>query len=608
MKKKTLCLVITRMVAGGAQKIVLELIRKLPHENFEIHLVSGIETGKEGSYWAEVESLLPPENIHRIKSLIRAPHPLKDYKAYREICQVFKKVQPDIVHTHTSKAGVIGRMAAKKMQVSRVVHSTHGLIYEEEANIAGIKKGLLLKCFLQADRLVGKYTDHLITLSEQETGSALKLNLAKPANIRSIPNGISLQKLSEIERLPGDWEKDELCLGIAGRLASEKGHALLLNSFKSLADYFPSLKLKIAGSGPLKGHLMALTKNLGLENRVEFCGYQKDMVAFLKQIDIFVLSSHYEGFGLVLVEAMAAGIPVVATDVGGVSEVVVDGQTGLVVPAGQEDELSMGIEYFLTHRNLCFQFGQRGREHVMQRFSLRHMVDEHLKVYQDKALSQTPNKVGIPKGYVSIDLHMHSSHSFDSKTKVDLIIDRAVSQGLRAISVTDHDNLGGSLEALNKASNSLMVIPGMEITSNVGDIIALFIEKPIQSQTFPDLIHEIRAQGGLVYLPHPFRGRRSISLELLEHIDIFEVYNGRSQGIDLGDDNFGNREIVQFASGHQLTGVGGSDAHKPPELMRVKTWVPEFNTVDELKTILKSQQIFPIEVDGEILEESVEHQ
>jgi glycosyltransferase involved in cell wall biosynthesis len=595
------------MVAGGAQKIVLELIRKLPQEQFDIHLLSGVETGKEGSYWPEAENLLPSENIHRIKNLVRAPNPFKDFKAYKKLCQIFKKIRPDIVHTHTSKAGVIGRMAACKMKIPRVVHSTHGLIYEDEANIPGIKKGLMLKTFLLADRYVGKYTDYLITLSEQETGSALKLGLAAPSKIKSISNGIALQKLAEIQRLPSDWEKDELCLGIAGRLASEKGHALLLNSFKSLADYFPSLKLKIAGSGPLKEHLMALSKNLGLEERVEFCGYQKDMVAFLRQVDIFVLSSHYEGFGLVLVEAMAAGIPVVATDVGGVAEVVVDGQTGLVVPPGQEDELAMGLEYFLTHRNLCYQFGQKGREHVMERFSLKHMVDEHLKIYQHEGSMQAPKKIGIPEKYVSIDLHMHSCHSFDSKTKIDQIIERAIAQGVKAISVTDHDNLEGSLEALRKAPDSLMIIPGMEITSDVGDIIALFIEKPIQSQKFPDLIHEIRAQNGLVYLPHPFRGRRSISLELLEHIDVFEVYNGRSQGIDFGEDNFGNREIVQFASGHQLTGIGGSDAHKPPELMRVKTWVPEFNTAEELKAILKSQQIFPIEVDGEVLEESLQN-
>jgi len=594
------------MVAGGAQKIVLELIRKIPADQFEIHLIAGKATGKEGSYWEEVTKLIPASQIHKVSSLVRAPNPVLDFLAYKAICAIFKRIKPDIVHTHTSKAGVVGRLAAQKMAISKIIHSTHGLIYEVNANIPGIKNNLMLKFFLTADRYVGKKTDALITLSEKETGSAIKLGLAQSQKINVISNGIPLKDLADIPRQESDWEHKPLCLGIAGRLASEKGHELLLNCFKKLLDRHPDVTLKIAGSGPLQAHLEKLAHDLNIASNVQFCGFQTDMVSFLSSIDIFVLSSHYEGFGLVLIEAMAAGLPVVATDVGGVVEVVVDGKTGLIVPPGQENELIMGIEYFLTHRKLCHSFGQKGRKHVMQRFSLKHMIEEHLKLYHSINKNSHHAISIIPPDYMSIDLHMHSLHSHDSKTKVDHIIQKAVSQGLKAISITDHDNLNGSLEAKRKAPASLMVINGMEITSDVGDIIALFIDQPIQSTKFPDLIHEIRAQGGLVYLPHPFRGRRSISLELLKHIDVFEVYNGRSQGIDFDDDNFGNREIVQFASSHALTGIGGSDAHKTPELMRVKTWVPPFKTETELKAILKSQKIFPIDVDGNWLEESLE--
>lgn len=595
------------MVAGGAQKIVLELIKKIPKEEFEIHLIAGEVTGKEGSYWDEAKSLLDEKYIHVLSSLVRAPNPFKDYSAYRSLLRIFKEVKADVVHTHTSKAGVIGRLAAQKLNIPKVIHSTHGLIYDEDAKIPGIKKGLMLKTFLFAERFVGKKTDSLITLSEQETGDAIRLKLAPNSHIKSIANGIPLEALSKIERTQSHWEGETLTLGIAGRLASEKGHELLLNCFKRLCDRYDHLKLRIAGSGPLDSRLKELAKSLNLENKVEFCGYQSDMAAFLKTIDIFVLSSHYEGFGLVLVEAMASGIPVVATDVGGVSEVVVDGKTGLIVPSGQADELTMGIEYFISHPKLCYSFGQKGREHVMNRFSLIKMAKDHVDLYHASCVHPTESMDGtVPSDYMSIDLHMHSKHSFDSKTKVEQILKTAVSQGLSAISITDHDNLEGSIEAAEKAPDSLMIIKGMEITSDVGDIIALFIEKPIKSQVFPDLIHEIREQGGIVYLPHPFRGRRSISLELLEHIDVFEVYNGRSQGIDLGEDNFGNREIVQFASSHKLSGVGGSDAHKPPELMCVKTWVPPFKSQEELKAILLSRKQFPINVEGEWLEESFE--
>ena len=539
MSRKVICLVITRMVAGGAQKIVLELIRKLPQDKFDVHLLAGQVTGHEGSFWDQAEELLPHENMHSIAAMVRSPNPFKDYMAYKALIKCFKQIKPDIVHTHTSKAGVLGRLAASKAGVPRVVHSTHGLIYDDNANIPGIKKGLLLKTFLWADQRVGKVTDQLITLSEQETGDAIRLKLAKSDKIKSISNGIPLEALSNIDRTPDHWKKESFTIGIAGRLASEKGHRLLLQCFHRIVAKHEQLVLKIAGAGPLEQELKQLTKDLNLEDKVEFCGFQKDMALFLKDLDLFVLSSHYEGFGLVLIEAMAAGLPVVATDVGGVREVVVDGKTGLIVPPGQEDELTMGIEYFLSHRHLCYEFAMKGRNHVMSKFSLVKMVQDHIDVYAESE-KKGQSKLNVPEDYVSIDLHMHSKHSFDSKTKVDAIIKSAVQNGLKAISITDHDNLEGSLEAIEKAPDSLMVIPGMEITSDVGDIIALFIDKPIKSQTFPDLIHEIREQDGIVYLPHPFRGRRSISLDLLEHIDVFEVYNGRSQGIDLGEDNFGN--------------------------------------------------------------------
>jgi len=172
--------------------------------------------------------------------------------------------------------------------------------------------------------------------------------------------------------------------------------------------------------------------------------------------------------------------------------------------------------------------------------------------------------------------------------------------------VTDHDNLEGALEASRLAPKGLMVIKGMEITSEVGDIIALFIERPIQAIDLNGIVKEVREQGGLLYLPHPFRGRRSLSLDLVKNMDVFEIFNGRTQGINYSDDHFGNREIVQFAQEYQLTGLGGSDAHKPGELFRVRTFVPPFESEEELKAILKSGKIFPVWHQGEWMKESVE--
>jgi glycosyltransferase involved in cell wall biosynthesis len=592
------------MVAGGAQKIVLDLIAGLDRKSFEIHLIAGVETESEGSFWGQCEDLLDRSHLHPLKEMVRSPSIVKDIKAFRALVRLFKDIRPDIVHSHTSKAGVLARFAAHRAKVPRIIHSTHGLIYDPKAKIPGVGKGLCLKIFLLLERRVGKYTHQLIVLSEQEAGQAMSLGLAENSRVLPVGNGIPLVDFSRIERDVTNWKVAHLRLGIAGRLASEKGHELLLMSFKKLLGAHPHLSLKIAGDGPLRADLELKVKELGLEKQVLFMGYQCDMVAFLRDIDIFVLSSHYEGFGLVLVEAMAAGLPVVATDVGGVREVLVDGKTGIIVPAASEEELVMGIDYFLRHPHLAYQYGENGRDHAMAKFSRKQMLHRHAELYL-----HTDDRSDDPfvlEGYVPVDLHMHSCHSFDSKTRVEVILAEARDRGLKAISITDHDSLEGSLEAMEKAPPGLIVVPGMEISSDVGHIIALFITRPIVAVDLEGIAAEVKEQGGLLYLPHPFRGRRSLSLDLVEHIDVFEVLNGRSQGIDIKNDQFGDAEIVQFAQTYQLTGVGGSDAHKAGELFSVQTYLPHFDSLEELKAILKSGKLFPICEDSEWWEPSLD--
>lgn len=604
MKRRVLCFVITRMVAGGAQKIVLDLIAGLDQESFEVHLIAGLETESEGSFWSQCEELLERSHLHPIKEMVRSPSITKDIKAFSALVRLFRELRPDIVHSHTSKAGVLARFAAYRAKVPKVIHSTHGLIYDPKAKIPGVGKGIFLKLFLFLERWVGRYTDHLIVLSEQEAGQAMSLGLAEHSKVIAVGNGIPLVEFSKIDRDVVNWKVPHLRLGIAGRLASEKGHDLLLVSFKKLLGLYPHLCLKIAGDGPLRNDLEVKVKELGIEDQVKFMGYQSDMVAFLREIDIFVLSSHYEGFGLVLVEAMAAGLPVVATDVGGVREVLIDGKTAIIVPPASEHELVMGVDYFLRHPHLAYQYGQNGRQHAMEKFSRQQMLRRHVELYlRSEDDCEAPIELDA---HVPVDLHMHSCHSFDSKTRVEVILSEALDRGIKAISITDHDSLEGSLEAMEKAPPGLIVVPGMEISSEVGHIIALFITRPIVSLDLKGIAEEVKTQGGLLYLPHPFRGRRSLSLDLVEHIDVFEVLNGRSQGIDIKNDQFGDDEIVQFAQSNNLTGLGGSDAHKASELFSVQTFLPHFSNIEELKTILRSGRVFPMRQESEWWSPSLE--
>ncbi len=598
MKKPILCLVITRLVAGGAQRVFLDLAEHF-RQDAEVHLVAGPETGKEGSFWDQARLLLPASQIHLCPWLIRQAAPLRDILAIAYLRRLFRKIKPDIVHTHTSKAGVLGRLAAKAAGVSRVIHSTHGLIYDADAQIPGVSgRQILKKIFLAMERKAGYCTHHLICLSEREVGDALRLQLVRSNAISCIANGIPLQEFEAIERRQQDWDLQPFRIGTAGRLNLEKGHALLINSFRRLLDKFPYLELEIAGDGPLKAQLQAHCVQLGIQNRVHFPGFIKDMPAFLKRIQLFVLSSHYEGFGLVLVEAMAAGLPVVATDVGGVSEVLDDGKAGVVVPPGSEPELMMGLEYLLNNRHLCYAMGQVGRKRAIDLYSLRHMVDAHRHIYWPDV--KKDSRYRVPANWVPVDLHMHSEYSFDSHTPVVDILVHVREMGLKAIAITDHDEVEGSRLAVAHSPKSLFVIPAVEVTTDAGDIIGLFIKDPVPKGSWLEAVENIKAQGGIVYLPHPFRGRRGISLDLLRRVDVVEIYNGRSQGTNHdGEQNFGDSEIVAFAKEHGKTGVGASDAHHLEEIGRVQTFIPPFSSEAELRQILLSGRIYPVLKNGE---------
>ncbi len=596
IENKKICFIITRLVAGGAQKVVLDLIHSLSKENKNIYLISGPETGKEGSFWHLAEKILPEDKLLKCPFLVRSVNPFKDLRAYFWLKKRIRKLKIDIVHTHTSKAGVIGRLAAYHLKIPVIVHSTHGLIYNVDANIPGVKGRFAIYVFKRLEIFVGKFTNHLITLSENETGDAIRLKLINSSSVSAVSNGILLDSFEKIERDPNSWKGQHVRLGIAGRLNAEKGHDVLIRAIRNLSEKFPGVSLKIAGDGPLLKDLQALVNECGLSENIVFCGFIEDMASFLKEIDIFVLSSHYEGFGIVLIEAMAAGLPIVATDVGGVREVVDDGKNGIIVPSGSEGELTLGIEYFLQNPGIAYEYGQHGRKASLEKYSLSKMVDAHKDIYKSFYIEKVD--LNLPKNFMRADLHMHSLKSFDSETPIESIVRSAIKNGLQAIAITDHDIMVAQIKARELASDKLMIVAGMEITTNVGDVIALFVEKPILSKEFATVIKEIREQNGIVYLPHPFRGRRSISLDLIKEIDVFEVYNGRSQGINMQDDRFGNHEIVNFAMGNFLTGVGGSDAHHEDDLFKVITYLPPFENEEALKKILLSKKIFPVYENG----------
>jgi len=383
-------LVITRLVPGGAQRVVWSLLEGLGTTRYRVILVCG----PEGLH-------LP--GGHAASSVVVARHlrrdvsPVDDVLALAELTNIFRSFGTELVHTHTSKAGVLGRLAARLARVRAVVHTPHGHIYAPEANIQSVPRHRLLRAgLLWSERWAGRWTTLLTTLTEAEARETVALGLASAGRVLTVPNGVEVEEFSHrppaetlrrLRRELGIPARAQVVISV-GRLSPVKGHRVLVEALALPAGQAPHLLL--VGEGPERPALGALARRLGVCDRVHFAGRRErgEVAALLHLAQVFVLPSYYEGFGLALLEAQAAGLAVVATDVGGVREVLAGGRTGLLVPLGDPEALAEAVGRVLTDRALAGRLAREGRQRVVQEFPVERMVERYRAVYR-RALELT---------------------------------------------------------------------------------------------------------------------------------------------------------------------------------------------------------------------------
>jgi glycosyltransferase involved in cell wall biosynthesis len=373
--------VITRMIPGGASRIVLDLIRGAP-PTLEMTLI----TGPEGLP-ADLGARIGACRLHVIPTLGRAIRPLRDLRALRSITRLLREGRFDVAHAHTSKAGFVGRMAAARAGVRRIIYTPHGSIFLPGSSIPGVPgSGILRRVLLLAERRAGRRTHLMTALSRQEMEVALELGLIAPGRVQVIPNGIEVDRYApsaasrSTERRRLDLAADDLLVVAAGRLTAEKGHAVLLESAALLRGEFPSLKLAFFGEGPLREELAR--KSAALFPGARFPGFTEDLPAALAAADVFAHPALYEGFGLAPLEAMAAGLPVAASSVGGLPELISAEVDGLLVPPGDPAALAAALRRLLGSRELRERLGGRARSRARD-FSRERMVAAYAMLYRN---------------------------------------------------------------------------------------------------------------------------------------------------------------------------------------------------------------------------------
>ncbi|MBI3988606.1 MAG: GT4 family glycosyltransferase PelF [candidate division NC10 bacterium] len=390
MDKIRICRIITRLNIGGPAQHVILLSAGLPREEFETLLVIGKEEEGEGSLFDLAMAkgcqpfLLP--RLHRPIGL------LDDLLTLVALFRLFKRWKPHIVHTHTSKAGTLGRLAARAAGVLIVVHTFHGHIFE------GYFSPWQATAFLTVERLLAKFTTRIITLSEGQRRELLARKIGNEEKIVVLPLGLELDPFSACAAKSGQLREElgllgeEKLVGIVGRLVPIKGHEIFLQAARVVAERLPSCRFLIVGDGPERLKLQGMAEALGLSSEVLFLGWRRDLDRIYADLDLCTLSSSNEGTPVSIIEAMAAGVPVVATQVGGVKDLVTHHETGLLVPPGDAQALASAILTLLNDPEKAQRMARAAKARAYPFYDVKALLSRmsdfyHTLVGQDKRRS-----------------------------------------------------------------------------------------------------------------------------------------------------------------------------------------------------------------------------
>jgi glycosyltransferase involved in cell wall biosynthesis len=373
--------VITRLIVGGAQENTLASVlglRKKP--GLEVELISGPTFGPEGTL--EPVAGAVPGLLRLAPALVRPLHPWKDLLAYRQLLSLFRQGKPRIVHTHSGKAGFLGRMAAHKAGVPVVVHTIHGPSF---GNFQSFPANAL---YTWAERRAGRVTTHFVTVAHAMTRQYLEKGIGSPMQYTRIPSGFNLEPFLQSKNDPNirarfGLGQDDVVIGKIARLFKLKGHDDLLAVAPRLIQRCSAIKFLLVGDGPCRERLESKAIALGLRERVVFTGLvQPESIPSLVGImDLLAHLSRREGLPRALPQALAAGRPVVACDADGAGEVCLDQQTGFLVPPGDLGQLEEKLFLLACDANLRRQFGERGREQVRNEFAVERMIDQLHRLY-----------------------------------------------------------------------------------------------------------------------------------------------------------------------------------------------------------------------------------
>jgi len=383
--------IITRLVVGGAQENTVASVLGLRQKpGVEVHLISGPTTGPEGSLESEFAGT--PEILTRVPELVRPIHPLKDWLALRRIEIILREQKPDIVHTHSGKAGILGRLAARRAGVPVIIHHIHGPSF-------GPFQGLPANwIFTAAERYAAGVTTHFVCSAQAMTRLYLAAGIGRPEMYTRIFSGFPVEPFLRATndlalRAQFGLNENHFVIGKIARLFKLKGHADLLAAFQKILPQTPQARLLLVGDGTLRNEIENQVRALGLQSKVIFTGLVPpgEVPRYVGIMDCLAHLSAREALSRALPQALAAGKPVVAYDFDGADEVCLEGETGFLVRTGDIATVTQRLLQLANDAPLRERLGRRGQQFVRENFAVEQMVDNLYHLYLKLAAERGVN-------------------------------------------------------------------------------------------------------------------------------------------------------------------------------------------------------------------------
>lgn len=383
MTTKHVCHVITRLIVGGAQENTILTCEGLHQRGYRVTLISGPTRGPEGSLVERARQggytfIVLPE-------LIRAVNPWMDFRARRYLAMEFRCLRPDVVHTHSSKAGILGRLAAHDARVPLVVHTIHGMSFNRT------QPALVRGAYAWLEWWAARRSHAIVTVADAMIDQSVAAGICPRNRMRTVYSGMEVEQFtpSAVQRRETRrrWEvcDDDIVVGTCARLFRRKGYEQLIPIMAAAVRREPRLRFVWIGDGAQRAEYEAELARLGLAERTILPGLvpPAEVPRLLAGCDILAHTSQWEGLPRVVVQALLMQVPAVAFDIDGTPEVVLDGRTGCLVPLNDLDAFVDALCALATDEDARRRLGCAGRALCLERFDWRRMVDQLEALYRE---------------------------------------------------------------------------------------------------------------------------------------------------------------------------------------------------------------------------------